>query len=550
MSEVTSYDINRVRSDIQELGDYVSKEFQNMGNAINIVNSSLHGVSERLNKLSRDFYTMIEEQRRHAALQNANTNLLRVRQEIADKFSGYKEVRDTMLGVLQATDLALVRTTTISRVSEEIMISTPEYWLAPCLVAVAAWIGNDRALAERAIEEAMKRDEEKTAITMALICRRAGRTQTCYEWLSIYFSKQSFDSFSEGSLAYIDAYVNGVFGSDEKNVCGDYIVKWMNEVKKDNNQLELEQIKKWSSYYQMFKHDLREDYPHMNHAVEEFSQIDDVVGRINSVDGIRNHFSSIAHVDINTEVLRKKVDSNLIDLIERYDSKEDLLRTEELMWMKAVEFGGDTERATDFIIEKKKREQQERLNLVEQMTNKFFRGEEHNISEKRTAVTFLQGYIEKAFDAYVNKNVESFPEEIHFNVGEWSGSTSDASNIPQLMKDYEQSENARRQTELAAAPVGKPKLMLGYAVALGIVGLLTLTYYIGIAGIAAALYFFFVKKKKAEEELVTYLNEVNRKYDGRIVEGKAKIAGIANEWSDARSKVEDYKKNPTKKIVP
>ncbi|WP_026505176.1 hypothetical protein [Butyrivibrio sp. NC3005] len=90
------------------------------------------------------------------------------------------------------------------------MISTPEYWLAPCLVAVSAWIANDRDLAERAIKEACARDEEKTAITMALICRRNNRTQTCYEWLSIYFAKQDAADFSEGSFAYIDAYANGI----------------------------------------------------------------------------------------------------------------------------------------------------------------------------------------------------------------------------------------------------------------------------------------------------------------------------------------------------
>ena len=103
------------------------------------------------------------------------------------------------------------------------MLSTPKYWLAPCLVAVSAWIGNDRDLAERAIAEAVKRDEERTALTMALVCRRNNKVQTCYEWLSIYFAKQNASDFSEGTFTYLDAYVNGVFGPDDKHVCDDYI---------------------------------------------------------------------------------------------------------------------------------------------------------------------------------------------------------------------------------------------------------------------------------------------------------------------------------------
>ena len=49
------------------------------------------------------------------------------------------------------------------------MISTPDYWLAPVLVALAAWINNNRDLAERAIREAVKRDNEHTSLAMALI---------------------------------------------------------------------------------------------------------------------------------------------------------------------------------------------------------------------------------------------------------------------------------------------------------------------------------------------------------------------------------------------
>lgn len=550
MSEVTVNHINRLSADIQHLRDFVSHEFQHMDRAIHAVNGSIESISARLDQLAKAFYDSVEEQRRAAAVQHANTNLLRVRQEIVDKFSGYKEVRETMLGVLQATDSALVRTTTISKVSEEIMISTPEYWLAPCLVAVAAWIGNDGALAERAIREAMKRDEEKTAITMALICRRAGRISTCYEWLSIYFGKQSFESFSEGSLAYIDAYVNGIFGPDEKNMCGDYIVKWMNETKKDDNRLEEQQMQKWNEYYHSFWKTLKEEYPYMSGAVKEFPAIDNIVGRVRSVPEIQRRFDSIVNDTPDADLLRKKIDSNLIDLIQRHDRREDELRKEELMWVKTVEFGGDQERAARFIANKKAKEQQERLNLVEQMTNNFFRGDDRKKSEKKTAVTFLHGYIEKAFDRYMNKELEAFPDTIHFKVGEWIGSTSDAGDVPQLMSSFEQTENALRQKELASAPVDKPKHMMYYAIALGIVGLLTLIYHIGWLALAAAGYLFFVKKREAEEELTQYIARIHQKYDDRIAQGKKNIANIASEWTDARKKVEDYAKEPIRKIVP
>ena len=218
--------LDHVEGKINELTNYTVQ----IGSSMEETRQSVQEVKSELEELSRRFLELMEENQRIANLQQAGTELVRVRQQIENEFSSYRVIRETMLGVLQATDLALVKKSTISRVSEELMLSTPDYWLAPCLVAVAAWIGNDKDLAERAIKEAVKRDKERTSLTMALICRRNQRTTTCYEWLQMYFSTQNGNHFSEGSFTYVDAYLNGVFGPDENHMCDDYITKWMNEV--------------------------------------------------------------------------------------------------------------------------------------------------------------------------------------------------------------------------------------------------------------------------------------------------------------------------------
>ena len=191
----------------------IQRDIDLMSNKINNVTESVAKVNKELEILNKKFLELMEDRIRAEALSQATTELVRVRQEIEKEFGSYGLVRETMLGILQATDLALVKKTTISTVSEELMISTPKYWLSPCLIAVSAWINNDRDLAERAIREALKRDEERTALTMALICRRNGRTDACYEWLNIYFSHLNAGNFSEGGYTFVDAY--------EKNICSD-----------------------------------------------------------------------------------------------------------------------------------------------------------------------------------------------------------------------------------------------------------------------------------------------------------------------------------------
>ena len=208
----------------------IQEDVSHNSQKLDSLNSDLSRVQSDLRTLKKSFEQFVNENRKATALQKAATELIRVRQELEQQFGGYKTVRETMLGVLQATDLALVKKTTISQVTEELMLSTPDYWLAPCLVAVSAWIGNDRDLASRAIAEAVRRDEEKTALTMALICRRNNRTDTCYEWLSLYFARQSAANFTKSNFTYLNAYLNGVFGPDEKHMCDDYVAKWMKEI--------------------------------------------------------------------------------------------------------------------------------------------------------------------------------------------------------------------------------------------------------------------------------------------------------------------------------
>lgn len=129
-----------VERELARLGNKVDS----LGSHVSSVESQISEVRDDLAALRNDFLTMMEEQRRASALEQAATELVSVRQEMERKFGNYGVVRNTMVGILQATDAALVRKATISTVSEELMISTPDYWLAPVLVALAAWINNNR----------------------------------------------------------------------------------------------------------------------------------------------------------------------------------------------------------------------------------------------------------------------------------------------------------------------------------------------------------------------------------------------------------------------
>ena len=545
MPDIVSVNLAPIERRLDRIEDQIVRTNQNLGR----VTDEISTLNQELSELREKFDRFMDESKRATVLQKAATELIRVRQELEQSFGGYKVVRETMLGVLQATDLALVKKTTISQVTEELMLATPDYWLAPCLVAVAAWIGNDRDLANRAIKEAVKRDEEKTALAMALICRRNNRTDTCFEWLSIYFAHQRAEHFTESNFTYLNAYLNGVFGTDEKHMCEDYVNKWLREIQGNSEEFENQQAEFWKEYCKNFTVDLEGQFPGMNGCVHEYAEIAEYVGRINSVGIISNKFSGMKNVMVEGEKLKRDIDQTLVSLISKCDDKEEPLRKEEKYLQAIRYFDGDTEAAKRSILEADHRRTEETIDLVGQMTNVIINEEAHP-SERKTAVNFLSGYIRKGFQNYMAEKKPEFPQQITLSMDSWSCATTDGSNRDAMQRGYELTMQNERKNALNNVKESAPKNRMILASVLGIIGLIFMFIVpvLGIGGIVGSV-FCFLSANKLKKTTQNRIAEINAEYDAKIAAGKKRINDIVTEWEQAKLIVQNYEAGETPDVV-
>ena len=514
------------------------------------LNSDLSRVQSDLRTLKKSFEQFVNENRKATALQKAATELIRVRQELEQQFGGYKTVRETMLGVLQATDLALVKKTTISQVTEELMLSTPDYWLAPCLVAVSAWIGNDRDLASRAIAEAVRRDEEKTALTMALICRRNNRTDTCYEWLSLYFARQSAANFTKSNFTYLNAYLNGVFGPDEKHMCDDYVAKWMKEIQENGGDFESRQVEQWRDFCSDFTVDLEGQFPQLSSCVQEYSAISEYIGRIRSVDSIASTFSKMKHTEVDQQKLKKDIDQTLVTLISRYDTKEEPLRKEEQYLTAVRRFDGDTAAAKAYILESERRQTEETIDLIGQMTNVIVQKEGSRPSEKKTAVSFLSSYIRGGFERYITEKKESFPQAVTLEIDGWKGASRDGTDGAALKADFQRYMAQRHQASLQSLPSNQPKTLKIAALVLAVLGAVGLMAAppLGVILLVGAL-FCFLNSSKAAKRMAESTLQMSAEYSTKLAEGQQRIDAALSEWERARRVVQEFEREQLRDVV-
>lgn len=139
----------------------IHSDLQTIDSSVGTVNSNVKVVYDEIGSLAKEFHDFINAQQKENRLNRAETRLVKIRQELEKKYGHYDIVRRTTTGILQANDIGIVKKETISNATEELMISTPGYWLAPCLVALAAWINDQPELAEKAVKEGIKRNDDR-----------------------------------------------------------------------------------------------------------------------------------------------------------------------------------------------------------------------------------------------------------------------------------------------------------------------------------------------------------------------------------------------------
>ena len=526
-----------VERELARLGNKVDA----LGSHVSSVESQISEVRDDLAALRNDFLTMMEEQRRASALEQAATELVSVRQEMERKFGNYGVVRNTMVGILQATDAALVRKATISTVSEELMISTPDYWLAPVLVALAAWINNNRDLAERAIAEAVRRDNEHSSLAMALICRRNHRTGTCYEWLARYFSTQNAAKIDMDSMVYIDAYVNGIFGPDEKHLCDDYMTRWIGQIQSQTPQFEEKQSQSWAEYFRTYETDGGSKYPALKAVVKEFGYIDKYLGKINAIEKISTGFEGIRNAEIDSRTLAEQVDSHLMELVNSDDPKERQLREEEeyLLAVKACE--GDVTQARRMVNQRRQEKREQAVSIVEQMTRVArdkSRGVDHH---KKTALRFLGGYINDGFARYRDEETPDFPQEVTLELDGWSGRATTGDEAAALKSDYATFMEGQKAAELAELQrKTEPKNLKVVAMVCAVAGIVFffINATLGIALLLAAAACFVTLKGK-EKARVKGAEEIAAKYGAKTEDGAKEIDLALGQWKAAKAEASE-----------
>ena len=539
---ISQADLSQISNSLGALHD----DLRYIDNNVNSVKNNVGNVYSKIDAFIGEFREYALKQEKEQQKQKAEIRLVKIRQELEQKYGHYKDVRNKAKGIIQADDIGIVRKETISNLSEEVMIATPGYWLAPCLVALSAWINDQPELAEKALREGIKRNDEKTSLFFALICRRANRKKACLKWIRRYLEVQDEEHLNRETIIVLDAYSSGVLGVDSEGIISKQMDKWLAHLEEKAGFTE-RQIKQWSDAINLKRRPVdTSSYTYLKNYSPTWGQMQEALDDAALHSEMLAYFDSIFGKDVKSTAIKEQLDEILNNLVNDYDEEEAPLRKQERVEQLALDCDGDLERVRKKMqIEQTAFEQSK--NFTQLLTDAAMKPESSHVavSTQKFALALSKEWILSAYNDIVAKNRMNVPNEIELNLFHFSAATVDGQNEDEVLDrfnselDFERAKALSRNNlssyDRASLYGGIAIFFIGIFMLAGGKNAITLGLIAAIAGIILMVN-FFAKERKVEEKKKC----VEGQYIDRRTKGCQIIRAVLAEVVDYRNELEKW----------
>ena len=521
----------------------IHNDLQTLDSNVGAVNSNIKVVYDEIGSLAKEFHDFVSVQQRANRLNQAETRLVKIRQELEKKYGHYDIVRPTTTGILQADDIGIVKKDTISNATEELMISTPGYWLAPCLVALAAWINDQPELAEKAIKEGIKRNDEKTSLFFALICRRADRKEACLKWTQRYLANQDEENLDRKTIIVLDAFASGLFGADTEGVISRQMNEWLQHLEEKPGFTE-KQTQQWSEAINLKRKPIdTSSYTYLRKYSKTWPVLEDILEGAHLHAEMLEYLIGIFEQKVSTATVREQLDDILDSLVTDFDDEELPLRKEEKFEQFIVDFRGDESRARQNMnVEQTAFETHK--DFTQLLTDAAMKPEtaHSSVSTQKFAFALSRDWVMNAYNDVVAQNRMKIPNEIEINVDTFNDTTVDGQNENELLERFSTLVSSERDAELATCVMSSFEQFCLYGgIAVGVIGLVMLLFgnkFLGliavIAGVGMVLN-HFSKKKDIENKR----QNIAERYEKKRSSGSEIIRATLAEVVDFRIEFAD-----------
>lgn len=341
-----SVDINAFIRAVEQSHNQLAGQIDQVDTSVGLVRQDLNLTANELRELRAEFDAFVQTAARAAAVQQSETRVVNLKAELDRQFGHYGQVRRTSVGMLQAFDVGNVGNDIVRQVSEELMIQTPRYWLAPVIVTLAAWSRDNEEMAQKSVREAYSRDAAKTSLFFALVLRRQGRLEAANRWLQHYLLALDPRALGREFAVVLEATSYNAFGPAAQTLMTDAMATWCGELRTNKDIVE-KQIQAWVREIGGRRDIVAPSaYPELQALSPEWPTVKRVLEQASAIPVMIDTYGDIARRDTQLPtVLEHLLDDILDQLVTEYDTEELPLRREVVYHEAVIEEGGDMTRA-------------------------------------------------------------------------------------------------------------------------------------------------------------------------------------------------------------
>jgi len=420
---------------------FINSALSSINSEISEVNSELgtltfkhKKVEVELANLASSFAEFVAADIRHKTLHLAETRQGNLKQDLQIKFGYYAEVRRMATGILQAVDIGIIGDSTLKSTTEEIMIKAPGYWLAPVLVALAAWIRNDKSVTDSAINEALKRDDYKTTLFFMLLMRRLNRNEASIKWVERYFMHQNPNHLDREFILILEAVTTGVFPPAARQLMMRNVKEWLDQLTQGDNYIDKQKVQ-WVKFFEAKKPLSAGEFPLLQKFSTNFASLELSLKEAKTHDILNKHFKDIIAASVNfSKDMKVQLDEILSLLVTNFDDEELPLQEQVRLNHLIIEKEGDKE-AAQAVIDAEKHIFDEHVDFLQLLTNASFNPELSGATKvtQALAVSISQPWILDAHQTFTAQCRKKVPPVVNLDIDDFQTSTINGSDEIDLL---------------------------------------------------------------------------------------------------------------------
>lgn len=504
-------DTSSLEADLNTLTEnmkVIASNVDDINDQVDDFKEQFNSVKSNIDSLERQIKTFMSEVRGNTYVSNAKMELKNYEDELSEEYGQYDVIRNKVSEIVNDLEKGYIEKNKLLTQSEQVHLSNSKYYLVHILVAICAWLKNEKKFARKSINKALDLNDNKTSLLFSVIYFKLNRNNTAIKWLKHYLDNQNPSNMNSDVIGVINILSYYVNDNETEDKLYNYINNWVNKSK--NEEIENKAINKWENFFRSRLNIIDEnEYPYSKLYVRSFNKIKKNLELYYSFNNVYADFLGLIN-NFDNDINEDKI---LNTLLYDYSDKELELRRNILKNKLIIECHGNMDE-----VELKYKTYDNFVNsnnnFYLDLNDALLSRNDVSLNVKRLATYFVKNNIVRGYERVFN-NDNVLDEEFEIRINEWVGITKDGSNEKELqdsLTDYVKKPFAE---ESQLQRYNSPKtIYCAIFIVIGII-LTFIKFYVGLSVVIVGgfmLMFFLLNISRNREDIIKDYNETLNKY--------------------------------------